>query len=58
MKTKYFGADGVVHTVRLEDKAPRLDHSPKFIEKMNRERKICLNCTKKKCSGYCEYFKK
>ena len=58
MRSEFFGADGAIHIAMQGNKAPRLDHSPKLVEKMNRERKICLTCTKKKCNGYCENFSK
>lgn len=48
MRRKYFSADGVIHTAISEDKAPRLDHSPRIIEKMNQDKNVCLNCKKKK----------
>jgi hypothetical protein len=56
VRRKYFSADGVIHTAISEDKAPRLDHSPQVIEKMNRDKNVCLNCKKKKCNGSEECF--
>lgn len=63
MRSNFFSADGAIHITRAYDK-PRAshsletNHSPGMIEKINRERDVCLNCTKEKCSGSDKCFNK
>lgn len=56
MKNSYFNRnDGMIHTAPQQ--SDRLDE-PKDVKDKNEMKQICLNCTKKKCSGSYECFKK
>lgn len=50
---RMFKADGTVNVAEKQGKPQKV----KDVRKKNEEMKICLNCKKKKCNGYCEKFK-
>lgn len=67
MRSNFFSADGAIHITRAYDKplkercgtgyGANVKHTPKVIERMNRDRDVCLNCTKENCDGSDECFR-
>lgn len=54
---KYANKQYIVHTVDQSGSMSRR-RDPDLIAQENAEKQICLNCTKKKCSGTRECFNK
>lgn len=50
---RMFKADGTVNVAEKQGKPKK----EKDVSKKNKGIEICLNCKKKKCKGYCEFFK-
>lgn len=44
-----------IHTTKKDDKPLEVVYVPTYIDTM--EARFCLECTKKKCNGYCKTFK-
>lgn len=54
---KYANKQYIVHT-RDESGAVAPGRDPEEVARANREKDVCLNCTKKKCSGTYACFRK
>lgn len=55
--TKYINKNYLVHT-RDESGKPAPERDPEEVARENREKEVCLNCTKKKCTGTYNCFRK